>query len=152
MRAGRPAGCGAGTGAPGGEVMRWPSAGVDVDGYGCTVRDDVEHGRSSAGLLDYRAQLLGVVAAQSKAHPDLLVAVADLVRQPEDAQQVNVALDGRGDLGESDAAGGGDGGDTCGEAGDQGVQQVLGRCRAVVLADQHGRVVGGEGERLAVGD
>ena len=102
MRPARPAGCGAGTGAPGGEGMRWPSAGVDVDGHGCTVRDDVEHGGPLAGLLHDRAQLVRVVAAQREADPDLLVAVADLVRQPVDAQQVNVALDGRGDLGESE--------------------------------------------------
>ena len=45
------------------------------------------------------AQLLGVVAAQREADADLLVAVADLVGQAEDAEQVDVALDGGLDLG-----------------------------------------------------
>ena len=40
-----------------------PSAGVDVDGHGDAVRDDVEHGGPLAGLLHDRAQLLRVVAA-----------------------------------------------------------------------------------------
>ena len=45
---------------------------------------------------------------------------------------------------EVDAAGGGDVGEAGGEAGGQGVQQVLDRRRAVVGADEHGRVVGVE--------
>ena len=43
---------------------------------------------------------------------------------------------------EVDAAGGGDVGDAGGEAGGQGVEQELHRGRAVVGADEHGRVVG----------
>src|SRR5262245_19635096 len=95
----------AGTGRPSGTFSDSPAACVDVDGHRYAVRDDVEHGGPLAGLLHDRAQLLRIVAAQREADPDLLVAVADLVGQSEDAEQVNVALDGRGDLGQGDAAG-----------------------------------------------
>ena len=53
-------------------------------------------------------------------------------------------------LGERDPAGGGDVGQAGGQAGGQGVQHELDRGRAVVLADQHGRVVGVEGELALV--
>ena len=75
------------------------SAGVDVDGDGHAVGDDVVDGRALPRLLDDPAQLLGVVAAHLEADPDALVAVADLVGQAEDAEQVDVTLDGRLDLG-----------------------------------------------------
>ena len=77
-------------------------------------------------------ELLGVVAAEHEADADLLVAVADLVRQPEDAEQVDVALDGRLDRVEVHAAGRGDVGDAGGEAGGEGVEQELDRRRGVV--------------------
>ena len=57
-------------------------------------------------------------------------------------EQVDVALDGRLDLGQLDAAGRGDVRQAGGQAGGDRVQQELHRCRAVVAADQHGRVVG----------
>ncbi len=105
----------------------------------------------STRLLHDRAQLLRFVTPEHEADLDVLVAVADLVRQSEDAQQVDVTLDSRGDLREGDAAGCGDVGDACGEAGGEGVQYVLDRRRAVVRPDQHGRVVGVEREWLPVG-
>src|ERR1700750_3049341 len=103
MRSARRAGRAAGPAGPAGRCDV-PSAGVDVDGHGHAVRDDVEYGGPLAGLLHDRAQLVRVVAAQREADPDLLVAVADLVGEPEDAEKVDVALDGRGDLGQGDAA------------------------------------------------
>ena len=74
---------------------------------------------------------------------DLLVPVAHrAVRKAQDAKQVDVALDGRGDLGQLHAAGGGDVGDPGGQAGGERGQQHLGRRGGVVLAYQHLRVVG----------
>ena len=52
--------------------------------------------------------------------------------EPEDAVQVDVALHGRGDLGQLDAAGGGDVGEAGGEAAGEPVQHVLDGRRAVV--------------------
>ena len=114
------------------------------------VGEHVVDGRALARLLDDLAQLLGVVALHVEGDLDLLVAVADLLGQAEDAEQVDVALDGGGDLGEVHAARGGDVGHAGGQAGGQGVQQVLDRRRAVVGADEHGRVVGVGGVRGGV--
>ena len=84
----------------GGPERAHDSAGVDVDADRHAVGEDVVDGRALAGLLDDLAQLLGVVARELEADLDLLVAVADARRrQPEDAEQVDVALDGRLDLG-----------------------------------------------------
>ena len=86
-----------------------------------------------------------------KRDPDLLVAVADAaVGEAEDAEEVDVALDGGADLGELDAAGGGDVRDACGQAGGDGVQQVLHRGRRVVGADEDRRVVGVDLGRVQV--
>ena len=76
--------------------------------------------------------------------PDGFVPVADLGVQTQDAEQVDVALDGCGDLVEVDAAGGGDVGQAAHEAGAQRVEQQLGRGRSVVGADEHRRVVGAD--------
>src|SRR5262245_46916885 len=104
---------GRGVVAPAGEAVGGGSAGVDLDGDGHSVGDDVVDGRALAGLLDDLAQLLGVVAAQLEADLDLLVTVADLVGEAQDAEQVDVTFDRGLDLGQVDLAGGGD----VGEAG-----------------------------------
>ena len=54
-----------------------------------------------AGLLDELAQrLVGRVALDVEAHPDLLVSVANRPSdESQDAEQVDVALDGGVDLG-----------------------------------------------------
>jgi hypothetical protein len=62
-------------------------------------------------------------------HPDLPVAVADVVGEPQDAEQVDVALDGRGDPPQRDPPGGGDVRQARGEARGDGVQQELNRGR-----------------------
>src|SRR5580765_4059588 len=74
------------------------STGVDFDHHGHAVGDDVVDGRAPARLLDDLAQLLGVVTPQLEADLDPLEAVADLVGEPENAEQIDVALDGRLDL------------------------------------------------------
>ena len=104
---------------------------------GMPLVSDVVDGRAAARLLDDLAQLRVVgVALDVEGDPDLLVAVADrAVGQAEDAEQVDVALDGRADLGEVRRRGR----RRCcampgGQAGGEGVQQVLDRGRRVVGA------------------
>jgi len=48
------------------------------------------------------------VALDLEAHANPFVAVSDLVREPQDSAQIDVALDLRLDRGELHAAGGGD--------------------------------------------
>src|SRR6476646_8318452 len=86
------------------------SAGDDVDDDGCRLGEGVVHGRPATRLLDDAAQrLLVSVAFDPDGHPALLVAVAyGPVRQAEDPDEVDVALDRGLDLGEGHAAGGGD--------------------------------------------
>src|SRR4051794_38345334 len=93
------------------------SAGIDLDRHRDAVGHDVEDGRAGLRLLDDLAKLLGVVAPELEADPDLLVAVADVVVEAEDPEQVDVALDGGLDLGEVDLPRRGDVGDAGGEAG-----------------------------------
>jgi hypothetical protein len=82
---------------------------------------------------------------------DLLIAVADRpVRQPEDPQQIDVALHGRGDLGQLDTARRGDIGHARGQARGNGMQQVLHRRGGVVISDQHRRVIGIHGRDVLV--
>ena len=71
--------------------------------------------------------------------------------EPEDAVEVDVALDGRGHLGQLDAAGGGDVGEPGREAAGERVEQVLDRGRAVVRADEDRGVVDVEGRWPARG-
>ena len=122
-------------------VSRSPG-GVDGDVDRDTVGDDVEHRRAGPRLFDDLAQLLGRgVALDLEVDADLLVAVADLVRQSEDAPQVDVTLDRRLDGGQLHAAGGGDVGDARRQTGCQTVEQDLDRGRPLVLADEHLGVV-----------
>ena len=81
---------------------------------------------------------------------DVVVAVAHLGVDAEDAAQVDVALDGRRHALQVDAAGRRDVGDPAHQAGTQRVEQQLGRGRGVVLPDEHHGVVGGDRGRLLV--
>src|SRR5215510_10800030 len=127
------------------------SGGVDFDGDGDPIGDDVVEGRAGAGLVHQFAQLLGGgIALDGEPDGDLLIAVAHGGVEAEDAVQVDVAGDGGADLGEGDLAGGGDVGQPGGQAGGQRLQHELGRGRPVVLADQHGGVVGVEDEGALV--
>ena len=141
---------------PAGSVTAWPAGGapvgVDLDGDGHLVGDDVVDRRAGSGLVQELAQLLGRgVALDREAHRDLLVAIAHGGVEPEDAVEVDVAADRGADLGELDLAGGGDVGQAGGEAGGQRVQHELHGGRSVVLADQDGGVVGVEDEGPLVG-
>src|SRR5664279_1276142 len=121
--------------------------GADVDHHVGAVDQHVVHGRPLTGLLDQRGEFLGGgVALDLEADPNLPVAVADGVGQPENAQQVDVALDGRGHPVQGDAAGGRDVAQPRRQARGDGVQQEFHRGRAVVVADQDGRVIGVKAE------
>src|SRR3954449_10242020 len=101
------------------------SGGVDLYGDRRAVGDDVEHSGAGLGLLDDLAQLLGRrIALDVERHPDLLVAVADIGIESEDAVEVDVAFDGRGDFTQLDAAGGSDVDEAGGQTSGQGMQQV----------------------------
>src|SRR3954468_16280673 len=81
------------------------SGGGDVHADVGAVGQDVEDRRAAAGLLDQLGELLGGgVALDGEVHPDLRVAVPDGVVEAEDAEQVDVALDGGLHLGQVDAA------------------------------------------------
>ena len=109
------------------------------------VGQHVEHCGPRLRLLDNLPQLLGRrVSLHAEADADLLVPVANLVRETEDPPQVDVAFDGRLDLGQLHAAGGGDVAHAGGDACRDGVEQELHRCGRVILADEHLRVVGVE--------
>src|SRR6185437_10064617 len=82
---------------------------------------------------------------------DVLETVPDAGIQPENSIEVDVTGDPGPDLGQPDAPGRGDVDQAGGEAGGQGVQEVLDRGRAVVLADEHGRMVRFDREGAFVG-
>ena len=86
--------------------------------------------------LNQGGQLFGgSVALDDKADPDVLEAVAHLVGQPEDALQIDVALECRGHLGEVYAAGRRDVGEPGREARRQRMQEKLHGRRGVVRSD-----------------
>src|SRR5215813_7935132 len=67
----------------------------DVDRYRDAVGEHVVYGRPGARTLDQIAQhVIRCVALDLEADPDPLVAVPDLVGQAENAEQVDVTLDG----------------------------------------------------------
>src|ERR671910_350671 len=95
---------------------RWSSGGGDVDVDVCAVGQDVVDGRPAAGLLDDLAKDgVGCVAFDREVDTHLAVAVAHVVRQSEDAVEVDVALDRRLDAVQVDAARGRDVGDAGGQ-------------------------------------
>src|SRR5439155_15942253 len=127
------------------------SAGGDVDGDGHPVGEDVVHRGAGPGPLDELTQRLGRgVALDRELHGDVLVAVAHLGVEPKDAVEVDVAGHDGADLGEPDPAGGGDVGQSRGDAGGQRVQDELHRGGAVVAPDEDGGVVGVEVEGALV--
>src|SRR4029079_8558919 len=67
------------------------SGAFGCDGDGNAARDDVEHGGAFARLRDEIAELLGRrVGVDVEGDADVLVAVAHLVGDAEDAAQVDV--------------------------------------------------------------
>src|SRR5215475_946942 len=115
----------------------------DVDRYRHAVGEHVVHGRPGAGTLDQIAQhVIRCVALDLEADPDPLVAVPDLVGQAEDAEQVDVTLDGGLHRTQRDTPGRGDVGDASGQTGGDRMQQELNGRRSVAGPDQYGRVIG----------
>src|SRR6185312_6900081 len=79
---------------------------LDADRNRQAVGEAVEHGRAGFRLHDDFFELLGrSVAFDREGNFDALVAVANLVRETEDAAQIDIAFDGRLDFAELDAAG-----------------------------------------------
>src|SRR5262245_11969902 len=120
-----------------------PSVRGDADVDRNTVGEHVEDGRSGHTLLDDAAQLFGGrIARDVKADSDPLVAVSDLVRQSENAQQIDVAFYPRLDGGERHPANRGDVTDASCDAGGQRVQQEFDRRRSAIEANQDRGMVG----------
>ena len=115
---------------------------VDLDVDGHAVGQDVEHGGTLACLLDELLELGRLVPAHLEADLDPTKAPAYLVRQPEDAEQVDVTLERRLDLRQRHSPGGCDVGQTRRQAGRQSVKDELDRRHATVTADEHRRMVG----------
>ena len=93
--------------------------------------------------------LSGVASpSTTKRHPDLVEAVAHLVRQAERAADVHVALELRLHLGQPNSARRRDVDERGGQARGQRMQQHLRRVGAGVGADQDRRLAGVELERL----
>ena len=130
--------------------LRGAQSVVDLDVDGHAVGDHVEDGRARLGALDDLAQLLGRrVALDAEGHADALEAVARLVVDAQRAAHVHVALERRLDRREPHLARRGDVDDRRRQARGQRVQQVLGRVRAGVGAEQDRRLARVELERLA---
>src|SRR5262245_5278066 len=127
--------------------MAWESPGRDVDRDRDAVGEHVVDGRAGPGLLDQAAQdLVRGVAGEPEGNPDLLVAVAHLVGEAQDAEQVDVTLHSGGNGLQRYAAGRRDVGDAGGQAGGDRVQEELHRRRPLAGAHEYGRVVGVVGE------
>ena len=117
---------------------------------GHAVGDHVVDGRARLGPLHDLAQLLlRCVAADAERHADALEAVAGLVVDAECAAHVHLAGDGRLDGRELHLARRRHVDDRRRQAGRERVQQVLGRVRAGVGAEQDRGLTGVELERLA---
>ena len=88
-------------------------------------------------------------ASMSKRHPDGAEAVAHILVDAEDAEEVHVGLERRLDRVQLDAAALRNGGDARREAARQAGEHDLDRRRRVVLGGEHLRVIGVDGEGLA---
>jgi hypothetical protein len=58
-------------------------------------------------------------------HTHLPIAIANIIGEPKDAEQVDVTFHGRGDPTQGDASGGGNVREACREASGDGMQQEL---------------------------
>ena len=96
---------------------------------------DVEDGRTGAGLIDDLSQLLlGRIAFDPVIDTDRLEAIADLVGQTKDALQIDIALDIAFHRMKCDAASRGDIRDARGEARGKRMQHPFDRRGCIVLA------------------
>ena len=103
-------------------------------------------------FVDDRLQdLVGRVALDGEGGLDLREAVAVAVVDAEAAAHVHLALEGRLDLGQAHLAGGGAVDEGRRQAGGERVQEVLGRVRAGVGAEQDGGLARVEQELLGAG-
>src|SRR4029077_7108158 len=116
---------------------------VDGDVDRDTVGEYVEDRGAVARLLNDLAQLLWRgVARDIEADADTLVAIAHLVRQPQDAAEVDVAFDARLHRRESDPTNGRNVADACCNARREPVQKEFDRGGPAVLPHQHGGMIG----------
>jgi hypothetical protein len=84
------------------------SGGADIDLHIGAVDQHVVDSGTAPRLLDERAQLFRRrVTLNVEMHTDLPVAVANNLGEPENPEQIDVTLDGRGDPPQRDASGGG---------------------------------------------
>src|SRR5262245_43033240 len=114
----------------------------DGNRYRDAVAQDVENGRAGARLLDDLLQFLARrIAFDLEADRDVAIAVADFIRDAEDAPKVDIALDEGPDLGELHPSGGGDISDPGGQTGRQCVQQPFDRRRRAICAAQYRRMI-----------
>ena len=104
--------------------------------------------RACARSTTSRSFSSGASPLTLKRHADAREAVADLVGEAERAADVHVALERRLDLGQAHLARRRDVDERRRQARGQRVQQVLGRVRAGVGAEQDGRLAGVDRERL----
>src|SRR5262245_22540068 len=67
---------------------------ADADRYRHAVAQNIEHGGAGPGLLDDLLQLLARrIAFDLEADRHVAIAVADFIRDAEDASEINVAFD-----------------------------------------------------------
>src|SRR4051794_8594412 len=132
-------------------IRAW-SVGGRRDGHGHAVEHAVEHDGAlpctADELLEHRRRR---VTADVEADVDGREAVAHLVVEAEAALHVEVAVDGRGHLGERHPASGGDVDQARRQAGGERRQQDLGRVRPGVGAAEDRRLPGVDDERLGPG-
>src|SRR4051794_17676433 len=124
------------------------SAAGNVDGDGHGVADGVADGRVAREAGELGELVVGEVAGDLEGDTDLLEAGARGLVEPEEAAQVDVALDRGLQAFEHDSAGGRVIDDRARQARGEGLEQVFARVGSVVLAEEHRRPVGVEDERL----
>src|SRR5262245_34324651 len=101
---------------------------ADLDRHRHAICQDVEDSRTVTGLVQQLPELFRWgIAFYLEANRDVAVAVADLVRDAEDAAKVDVALDEGSHPVELDAAGGGNVADPGGQASRESMKQPLDR-------------------------
>jgi hypothetical protein len=84
------------------------SRGADIDLHIGAVDQHVVDSGTASGLLDERPQLFRRrVTVDVEMHTHLPIAIANIIGEPKDAEQVDVTFHGRGDPTQGDASGGG---------------------------------------------